>query len=252
LMGDSVIRRRLGPDGSATCSLTSLGLGDHEITAAYEGDANFAPSTATVHHRVQGETVMAAGGAPNPAFFGRPVALTAVVVARTPGGPAATGTVVFAEGDDPIGSSSLDEHGRAVLQVPSLAVGTHGIVASFGGNDVLASGVDAFIQAVERAPTTLKAEPAVAKLDPPLSIKLAGLRARLTRSDGGEPVPGQVLTFFVADRVVGTGTTDTDGIASTGDIQANVTAVAARRYRVEFRGSETFVSSADEADILER
>ena len=54
-------RGLLGSDGTATFATSTLDLGPHSITAAYQGDANFMASTSTsVNHRVFNLTVTTA------------------------------------------------------------------------------------------------------------------------------------------------------------------------------------------------
>ena len=44
--------------GSASLSTPELGVGTHTITAAYSGDANYAPSTATLSYTVTATTTI--------------------------------------------------------------------------------------------------------------------------------------------------------------------------------------------------
>ena len=61
------------------------------------------------------------------------VTLTAVVTPQS-GSNVPTGTVTFHDGSAAIGTAQLNGSGGATLTLPSLAVGTHSITASYGGD----------------------------------------------------------------------------------------------------------------------
>ena len=68
----------------------------------------------------------------NPSQVGQSVTLTAIVQALT-GLPTPTGTVKFLDGATSLGSAVLNSSGQATW-TPKLAVGTHSLTASYGGN----------------------------------------------------------------------------------------------------------------------
>jgi len=74
----------------------------------------------------------------NPSNFGQSVTFTATVSSTgfkvTP-----TGTVTFLDGTATLGSGNLNSSGVATFATSSLAVGTHNIVASYGGDSNFAS-----------------------------------------------------------------------------------------------------------------
>ena len=92
---------------------------------------------------VQAPTSTSLAAAPNPVGAGQPLTLTAVVATGTStshlGTPnalpaAASGSVTFLDGGVPIGSSGLDNNGRAVFVVSTLGVGTHNLTAAYQGD----------------------------------------------------------------------------------------------------------------------
>jgi hypothetical protein len=91
-------------------------------TAAYKLD--FAVSKAT--------TTTQLGSSPNPAIAGQKVTLSAAV-AETSGSGVPTGTVTFYDGATSLGSGALSS-GRATFSTSSLAVGSHSVTASYGGD----------------------------------------------------------------------------------------------------------------------
>jgi hypothetical protein len=67
--------------------------------------------------------------------FGQGVTFTATVSPLVFLGVAPTGTVTFLlDGSTPLGTSSLDSSGLAMLSVPKLSVGSHTITASYSGD----------------------------------------------------------------------------------------------------------------------
>jgi hypothetical protein len=123
--------------GVATFTTAALTIGNHTITAAYAGNANFTGSTGPLNTNPQvvnlalSTTVVATSS--NPSTFGQSVTFTATVAAvdfavSTPGG-----TVTFKDGANTLGTGSLVS-GQASLPVSSLSVGTHSITATYGGD----------------------------------------------------------------------------------------------------------------------
>ena len=104
------------------------------ITAMYGGDSAFDGSTsdALTQSVDNATTAMALSSDVNPSVTGQTVTFTATVTPSTPS--AATGTVDFADGSTPLGSTSLDGSGQAKLATSALAAGTHSISATYGGD----------------------------------------------------------------------------------------------------------------------
>jgi hypothetical protein len=76
-------------------------------------------------------TTTALSSSPNPSLIGQMVTLTATVTANT-GTP--TGTVTFRDGSMTLGSATLSASGIATFSTSLLAVGPHGLSASYGGD----------------------------------------------------------------------------------------------------------------------
>ena len=124
----------------ATFSTTSLAGGAHSIVASYGGDGKDGSSVSpavnvTVADTQPGlaattTTLTASSTALLPADS---VTFTAVVAPQS-GSSVPTGTVTFYDGSKSIGSTPLDSSGGATLNLASLALGTHSISASYGGD----------------------------------------------------------------------------------------------------------------------
>jgi hypothetical protein len=128
--------------GQATFSTTALSRSNHAISAAYPGDGNFGPSTSGAFGQTVSKdaSVIAVSSAPNPSVFGQGVTLTAAVSAQAPGSGTPTGLVTFKEGTTVLGSGAVNGSGLASIVTATLAVGSHTVTASYGGdNNFLAS-----------------------------------------------------------------------------------------------------------------
>lgn len=119
--------------GSASFTTSTLAVGPHVISAKYDGDATHAAATASISQTVNRlpSTVALTTSAPGSTEFGVAVPLTAVVTS-TSGTP--TGPVTFKDGSAVIGSVNLDGAGTATLSTLTLAVGSHSITATYGGD----------------------------------------------------------------------------------------------------------------------
>ncbi len=115
--------------GQASLVTSALAGGTHPLTAAYGGDATYAPSTSST--ATETITVPATSttltASPNPATAGSAVTLTANVTS-TGGTP--TGPVTFLDGTTTLGTANLSG-GQATLAVSTLAAGTHPLTASY-------------------------------------------------------------------------------------------------------------------------
>jgi cyclophilin family peptidyl-prolyl cis-trans isomerase len=121
-------------NGVATFSTSLLTVGSHTINAIYSGDSNFSVSSGNVQVTVdQASTTTAITANPTSAASGQSVTLTATVTVNSPGSGTPSGTVTFQDGSTTLGTANVNTSGRAVLTVPSLAVGSHNILASYGG-----------------------------------------------------------------------------------------------------------------------
>lgn len=117
---------------SAALSLATLGVGTHNITAQYSGDANYsADSSAAVAVTVNPATsATSATSSANPSFAGQSVTLTANV---TSNGPTPTGMVTFTSGSTTLGTAVLNG-GTAAFTTSFNTAGTQAITVSYSGD----------------------------------------------------------------------------------------------------------------------
>lgn len=187
--------------GQATIVTSSLGAGDHTITAAYGGNVSFAASisTGTVLTVTLGPAATSTQltATPNPSSFGTPVTFNATVAAAA-GTP--TGTVTFLDGLTVLGVGNVSG-GQAGISTALLAVGDHVVTAAYSGDSVFgASGSAPVTQTVGAAPTTTDL---VAAPNPALIGTAVSLTATVSSGIG---MPTGTVTFSDGTTLIGIGT----------------------------------------------
>ena len=196
--------------GVAVYVNSTLSAGTHSITAAYEGDSDYAASTST---QIITETIaqtatatMLSASAVN-SISGRPITLTANVAAA--GGSIPTGTVDFMNGNIILGTVPLNR-GIASLSVSNLGVGTDSITAIYSGdtNDITSKS-QSLVITVLQAPTITT----VSSSQNPIST-LSPIVISATVSNGGSLSPTGLVTFSEDSISIGVGALDASGVAT--------------------------------------
>jgi hypothetical protein len=185
--------------GVATLVTSSLSVGDHEITATYEGDPGNDVSsdvlTQTVEAAPPADTTTVLESSANPSTEGEAVTLTATVTGDSP-----TGTVSFDDGGSDLGDGTLNGAGVATLVTSSLSVGDHEITATYegdSGND--GSSSVALTQTVQAVPPAVTTTVLTSNLNP----STVGQNVTLTATVTGASPTGTV-TFKDGATVLGT------------------------------------------------
>jgi hypothetical protein len=206
--GGAVVGTATISGGAAVFSSSTLALGGHAITAAYSGDANDAASTSAIlNQQVQQAGPVTLASSVNPSIAGTSIGLMATIAA--PQGAAVTGTVTFKDGATTLGAAMVNGAGVAVLNTTVLSVGTHTIVAVYGG-DVNNRGANSnsILQVVQTAGTSVTvstgANPSTAG---------ASLLLTATVTGNGGIVTGTV-TFRDGANTLGTASVNGAGIAT--------------------------------------
>jgi uncharacterized protein (TIGR03118 family) len=152
-------------DGVATFTLPMAGTGMHVIDVQYSGDATFLPSSSKTEMQITGMETTVTLTAPAKAAHGSPLTMTATLNSM---GGVPTGSIVFQEGNNALGSAPLNSMGVASLAVSNLAVGSHSLNASFAGVGAFAGSTSATVTTdVTAAPTfTVTASPASVTVSP--------------------------------------------------------------------------------------
>jgi hypothetical protein len=236
----------------ATFVSSTLSPGPHSVRAEYVGNFNFDGSTATTSQGIeQFATVTGLESSANPATFGDPVTLTAIVAAVPASGGDPTGTVTFTEGSAVLGAATLVTAGgrqQASITVEGLVPGTHDVVASYSGTATFApSSSPVFGQQVGRASATLEA--GVPDDNGVVSARLTG--------NGGAPLVGETISFSSAPTDhQGThlcdAVTDVHGVASCDETVINLVLLGGPLsldggYDAKFAGNEEYLPAQDHA-----
>jgi hypothetical protein len=132
---------------SANLSTSALATGTRSITAVYNGDATYNPSTSPVLKQVVNKALTAESltSSPNPSASGEGVTFTATV---TSSGGVPTGTVTFKKGTTTLGSATLSG-GVATFTTSTLPTGSSTITANYGGTSNYGTSSASVTQAVQ-------------------------------------------------------------------------------------------------------
>jgi hypothetical protein len=176
--------------GAATLTTAALAVGSHAITAAYNGDGNLAPSSASLTEVVQPDaTITTVTSSASPAVFGNAVTLTIGVAAAPPGSGTPTGTVTVRDGTVTLGTATLDGGASASVTTAGLQVGAHAITAAYSGDGSYLAGTSAPLGLVVGCASTVTGT-ILGRLDVTTSTCLDGATVR-----GGVTVePGAALS----------------------------------------------------------
>ena len=125
----------LNASGVATFSIRTLKVGSHSITAVYSGNADFLTSTSTKLTQTvsKASTTTKLTSSLNPSKQGQAVTFTATITPAFGGPP--SGTVAFKDGTTTLGTGTVNPPTHiATFTTSTLAVGTHHVTASYGGD----------------------------------------------------------------------------------------------------------------------
>jgi Big-like domain-containing protein/VCBS repeat protein len=233
--------------GIAVLNISSLAVGSHTITAAYAGDSNFLPSSASGANGVtqtvsKSPSATTLSNSPNPSVSGQVITLTATVSASGSGSGTPTGTVTFSDNGTPIGTATLNNAGIAVLNISSLAVGSHNIIAAYAGDSNFllssASGANGVTQTVSKSPSAavLSSLP-----NPSVSGQAITLTATVSASGSGSGTPTGSVTFFDNGTPIGTGILNNAGIAV---LNISSLAVGSHTITAAYAGDTNFLASS--------
>jgi soluble P-type ATPase len=181
--------------GQGRITTADLGVGEHDVAACYAGDANFAPSSATVHHsvgRAATTTTVVSSRLSSPA--GEIVLLEVTVRSEALGSP--TGSVTFRDGTTVVGTVALDGQGHARLPV-TLGWGSHLVSVIYAGDANFASSLGTMTQIIQaNTITTLTPSPTRTSFRDALTLTAT------VRSAAPGLITGQV-SFIAGDEPLG-------------------------------------------------
>jgi sugar lactone lactonase YvrE len=194
----SIGAAKVNTNGVAAISVAALSVGQHTITAVYQGNVNYSPSTSDPLSEAikQSSTTTLLASTATSSIAGNPVTIVATVSSV---GGTATGSVLFRDGDRTLGQSTLDGQGKTTLTLSNLSVGTHLITATYAGDsNYLTSASNPLQQAVVIASTAITLSGSSNTIDAGLTLVLTS-----TLTSNGGRATGSV-TVKDGAAVVGT------------------------------------------------
>ncbi len=193
-------------EGVATFWNKTPPKGSDVVTAAYAGSADYSSASASVTQVVKYLTTTLSSSL-NPSNYGQAVTLTATV---TSAGPTPTGTVIFKNGSETLGSGTLNAGGVATLTTAKIPVGANTLTATYLGDAFNGKSVSAAItQTVSQASVSMVL---TSTPNPSTFGRSVHFTATLT-SNGGVP-SGQPVTFSYNDATLGTAIVGSKGVAT--------------------------------------
>jgi hypothetical protein len=253
--GNVIGSASLGANGSAVYTTSTLTTGAHPITAVYSGDADHATSASAV---ISQQIVQAASAtltsSLNPSVSGANVVFTVKLTGV--GSVIPTGSVVFSDGGNALGTVAVDATGTATFQISTLAVGTHGIIASYAGDQNYLATKATLTQTVQNASTqvTLTSSANPATYGTPIALTAtvtsngSAATGTVTFTDGGVSIGSALLnTNGVAILVVSTLTPGSHPVVANyaGDGRAGASVSNPLALVVKESTTTTLVSSAN-------
>jgi len=240
--------------GTATLSTSTLAVGSHPITASYGGDGNFASSSTTsaisqVVNKVP--TSLALASSVNPSTFGQSVTFTATVTPAT--GSGETGTVTFFDNGTSIGSGGVSG-GQATFATSTLALGTHPITATYGGDGNFASSsTTSTLSQVVGSSQAATVTSLTSSVNPSTVGQTPTLMATVTLTTGGGTGGGGgggpdnftgTVTFYEGATTLGTSPVAASGVATMSLPQlASTYAIGTHSFTATYSGSTLYVGS---------
>ena len=195
--------------GSASCSTSTLTLGQHSMTASYAGDSNNAASVSPVLNQiVRQQPNLTLTVSPNPANVAQSVTLTLTATAAT-GTP--SGAVVFFDGATALsGNVGLSGSGVATYSTTQLTPGQHSLSAQYAGDASNATGQSNVVTEVVNqisTVTTIVSSNSTVNVGTPVTYTA-------TVSNTSGPAPTGTVQFTEGPTVLGSGAVDSNGHAS--------------------------------------
>jgi len=187
-------------NGLASLATTALNVGADSLTAVYNGSSadeasTSAPITETI---TKASTSTSIASSANPSTWEESVTFTVTVKSSTTGTP--TGTVTLMNGTAALGTASLN-NGKAVFAIAGLGLGSHSILAVYGGSaDYHSSTSSVLTQTVDKTAT---ATTVVSTLNPSTSGKAVTFTATVSSTVG---VPVGTVSFRDGTTQIGTAT----------------------------------------------
>jgi hypothetical protein len=202
-------------NGQQQVSLTvgNLSVGNHAITAKYQGDSNFTGKTSAVYNQfVKATTATALATSGSPMTYGQSITFTATVTITSPPLATLSGSVLFLDGNSQIGSQSvslINGQYQAAFTTSTLTAATHTITAQYQGDSNYAGSTSNSVsEQINKASTTVT----VASTNTNSVYGEAAITATVSPQYSGTPTGN--VTFTVFNTVTHATSTEQDALVS--------------------------------------
>ncbi|MFJ9469872.1 Ig-like domain repeat protein [Streptomyces caniferus] len=211
------------------------------LTAAYNGDADFGPTSATASHTVTAAaSTTSVTSVPDPAVPGQPVTVTATVSAVTPGAGTPTGTVTFDFGDGtpPVTTPVTDGSATATHAWADTAGSPYTLTTTYNGDTDFAPSSSTTTQTVGpgASTTTVSGLP-----EPSVTGQQVTFSARVTPDAPGDGTPTGTVTFDFGDGTAPVVATVSQGLATA--VHAFTGAAGPYTVTAGYSGDDDFIAS---------
>jgi hypothetical protein len=173
----------------------------------------------------------------NPATTLDTISLVATV--EHAAGPVPTGEVMFISGSRSLGSASLDNLGKAILDVAKLSAGSHGIMAVYSGDGnypAWGSGIT-MLEVMAPSVTSLLASPGSITYGVPFSLTA-------TVKGSASFMPSGTVTFLNGSGTLGKATVSASGVAT---LIIKSLPAGSHILKAQYSGSRNFLASTSSA-----
>jgi len=157
LNGAPLQTQALSAGAATTSSISNLAVGSYAVTATYGGDTSFNTSSSpTLTQVVKGaDTTTTVTTATSPTVFGQPVTFTATVAPVAPASGTPTGQVEFFADGSSFGTATVTAGSATSPSISTLAVGSHTVTATYGGDASFNTSTGSVGQQVNHAGVTV-------------------------------------------------------------------------------------------------
>jgi ELWxxDGT repeat protein len=241
--GMTVLGTVIVANDRAVLLVSNLALGNHPITATYQGDANYAGSSASLNQTVTANTVstsLAIQPLVTTSIVGQQIALTAILTPSA-GTAIPAGSVTFYDGTALLGAVKIDPVGHALLLTSSLTTGNYSITAVFGGSGIYAGSTSAPVSVAVRFGATANLSAAPTTI---ISGQATTLTATVGATGGSAIQPAGTVTFYDGNTALGTATLQ-NGV--TRFTTSALRTVGVQRLTAVYGGNNLFATTSTEA-----
>jgi len=203
---------------SASLTISSLSTAQHNVTATYDGDANFAISTSTAVQEQVGKagTTSVISSSDQTSVFGESITFSVDISANSPGAGTPTGTATFAVDGTQVGSPVTLVDGAAQSDVVSLLTpGAHTVTVSYSGDDDFNGSTDQLTQTVNQDATKTVIS---SSANPSVFGQPVTFHAAVSSVAPGSGVPTGSVQFYINGSPVGSSVSLINGAADSAPI----------------------------------